>query len=147
MPNEINQNIEQPNTAETDTVNLPESTDTSGNINTKRAIGIILCVCSVVFTIISFCMVNNSKYEFYKDHYRECYYGYNEAVDNAYSLGRQFRNNFLDIAHTYKVLMEKDMANIYGYQIGAAVFGVCGGLSMIIGIVMLIKSTSKIKNP
>jgi RNA polymerase subunit RPABC4/transcription elongation factor Spt4 len=102
----------------------------------KKNIGILLCIVACACFFVSYKQINNDKYIFYKQHYKECMQGYRKSKTqkNSYGNASLFYNAYNSIASSYEKMAEDDEAKIQVYRIQAAVWCIGGIVCMVIGI-------------
>lgn len=103
-----------------------------------KYVGVICLVAAIVFFCIGITRINNSDYNFYKEHYNDCIVGYSDSKNAQYSSGLLFKGTYSMIADEYQEMSNEDMKKINSFRIQA---GVCflGSLALGIGGIIFIK--------
>lgn len=71
--------------------------------------------------VVAFTRVNNDKYSFYKQHYKECMDGYAENKSTANDYGGWFKSSYNYIASNYEDMAKDDNKKIWIYRIQAII--------------------------
>lgn len=88
----------------------------------------IACLC----LILSISRINNDKYNFYKQHYKECMAGYEENSRTANG-GGFLSGSYRYISNSYKDMADSDMKEIWKYRIQAILFVGAGVVVLVVG--------------
>lgn len=124
--------IIQSETVEENTV-ITNTNETVLVYKNKKYIGIALCVVAFIILIAAFTRINNDKYSFYKQHYKECMEGYAENSTDARNSGSWFSGTYRYIASEYEDMAKDDNKKIWEYRIQAIVLCLGGIACGIVG--------------
>ncbi len=99
----------------------------------KRYIGIAFCIIACVMFFCAFARINNEKYSFYKQHYKECMDGYVENITEANNFGGWLSSEYKSIASEYEDMAKEDNIKIWEFRIQSVVLCLFGFTCGIVG--------------
>lgn len=109
-----------------------------------KIISILLFAAACILCVIAFTRVNNSNYEFYKEHYDECMKRYDDSKYGERTSGLLFKGIYGMIADEYKEMAYEDMSKIWKYRGQAIILMICGIFCVIAGYLLNKKAKAAI---